>query len=389
MKNRLKNIKYTQTPFSVCLTLIAFLQGLVIYLNANKWDYIQHTKVAQYLIVHEIEWDSFKNAKHAIVYPMYHILIKLIHLFGKIDYKFSIAVLMIVCNIVSIIILRNFVKLYTQNNSYLYDFLSIFTIVFIAARGPLTHWRYYIFITGPNPIHNPTFILVRPLGLLCFYCFCRFFTEYKIDKKNGNKYLVGFGILALFSVFAKPSFAVVYLPAMGLYTFITMVKNKDILIGIRTFIAVLPTLITLIWQQRYMSANSTMLGVEVHFGSFSDLSVLDVIMVTIAFLPSALLLINFEKLRNDVYYLVALLATIIGWLQFYFLDNGNSGDFSWGYALSIEVITFISLIQAQSDYKEYKNGEIRLVLAWLAFFYQCFMGLLYLYKIYKFGEYWI
>ena len=389
MKDLIKNKKYSEMPFSICLSLITFLQGLIIYKNANLWDYGQHTNVAKYLLVHEIEWDSFKNAKHAIVYPMYHVLIKVIHLAGKIDYKFSIAALMITCNIASIIIVRNLIKLYTKDNSYLMDFLSIFSIVFIAARGPLTHWRYYIFITGPNPIHNPTFILVRPLGLLCFYYFCKFFTEYRTDKKVGNKYLIGFGIFALLSVAAKPSFAVVYLPAMGLYTLVTMIKNKDILIGIRTFIAVLPTLITLIWQQRYMSSNSTMLGVEVHFGSFSDLSVADVLMATIAFMPSALILINFEKLKSNVYYLVAWMATIIGWFQFYFLDNGNSGDFSWGYAFSLEVIAFISLAQAQADFKEYKYGKTRLVIAWIAFFYQCVMGLLYLYKIYKFGEYWI
>ena len=100
-------------------------------------------------------------------------------------------------------------------------------------------------------------------------------------------------------------------------------------------------------------------------------------------------MLNFEKLKSNVYYLVAWMATIIGWLQFYFLDNGNSGDFSWGYAFSLEVIAFISLAQAQADFKEYKYGKTRLVIAWIAFFYQCVMGLLYLYKIYKFGEYWI
>lgn len=390
MKEKISKLPYSSIPFSVVLSLVTFVQGLIIFLNADEWDYGQHTNVIRYVIDHELAFDEFRHAKQALAYPLYHYLVKIIHLLAKIDYPFSIALLMIMCNIASIICFRKLIKLFTNDaDSYLLDFLSIFSVVFIAARGPLTHWRYYIVMTGPNPIHNPTLIMVRPLGVLCFYYFCKFFTGYKSDRKGNNWDLVGFGIFSLLSVLAKPSFAVVYLAAMGLYTLIVMIKNKDLFVGIRTFIAVLPSVITLLLQQRFITANSSMLGIEVHFGSFMDLGILDVIMITVAFMPSALLLINFEKLKNDVYYQIAYLATLIGWLQFYFLDNGNSGDFSWGYALSLQIITVVSLSQAYKDHDCYKYGKIRLTVAWMAFIYQALMGVLYLYKVYKFGDYWI
>ena len=83
MKNfitKIKDKEYSQTPFTIMLVFISFLQGIIFYLNAEEWDYGQHNNVARYLFVHEIKWDSFQKAKHAVVYPMYHVLVKLIHL---------------------------------------------------------------------------------------------------------------------------------------------------------------------------------------------------------------------------------------------------------------------------------------------------------------------
>ena len=387
---KINKIGYSTKPFTVILVFLSFIQGLIFYQNAEKWDYGQHNNLARYLFVHEIEWDSFQKAKHAIVYPMYHVLVKIIHLVSKLDYQFSVAVLMLIFNIWAIFCFRKLIQsLSKKNNSYLVDLLSIFSIVFIAARGPLTHWRYYIVMTGPNPIHNPTFILVRPFAIICFSYFCRYFYDYINENKPGAKDLIGFGVFSFLSVIAKPSFAVVFLPAMGLFTLITMVSKKDIIVGIKTILAVLPSVAVLIFQRQYMATKSTMLGVEVHFGSFMDLPITDVIMATIAFAPAALLLINRQAIKQNVFYQVPFLAYVIGWLQFYFLDNGNSGDFSWGYALSIEIFVVVSLALSLNDNQSYKYGKIRIPLAWICFAYQVFMGVLYLYKVYKFGDYWI
>lgn len=393
MKNfitKIKDKEYSQTPFTIMLMFISFLQGIIFYLNAEEWDYGQHNNVARYLFVHEIKWDSFQKAKHAVVYPMYHVLVKLIHLMGKLDYHMAVALLMLAFSVWAIYCFRSLIQTLSQKkNSYLVDILSIFSIVFIAARGPLTHWRYYIIMTGPNPIHNPTFILVRPFAIICFCYFCKFFYTFEKSKKTELGSLIGFGAFAFLSVIAKPSFAVTFLPAMGLYTLYVMVNKKDLMVGIKTLIAVLPTVCMLFFQRHFMASESTMLGIDVHFGSFMDLSVIDVIMVTVAFAPAALLLINVNNIKNNVYYKIALLSYIIGWLQFYFLDNGNSGDFSWGYALSIEILVVVSLALSLRTDLQYKYGKIRIPLAWLCFAYQMFMGLLYLYKVYKFGDYWI
>lgn len=383
-------IKYSELPFAGILAIISYIEGLIIYLNAENWDYGQHTMVAKLLFVQEIDPESFEKAKHALAYPMYHVLIKLMHLIGGLDYPFVIALLMIVCNVAAVCCTRQLIiDLSHRQNSYLVDFLSLFSIIFIVARGPLTHFRYYIFMTGPNPIHNPTYILVRPFGILCFCFFCRLFSYYNANKSAKISDLVGFGTFSLLSVLAKPSFAIVFLPAMGLYTLAAIIKNKDLWIGVRTLISVLPSVIILFGQRYYMSTHSQMLGVDVHFGSFSDFGLADVIMVTICMIPSALLLINSQQLRSNVYYQIAFIAYIIGWLQFYFLDNGNSGDFNWGYAFGTSIFTVVSLSLSLDDGQQYKFGKIRIPLAWLLFAYQCLMGLLYLYKVYKFGEYWI
>lgn len=385
-----KKIKYSELPFAFVLAVISYIEGLIIYINAENWDYGQHTKIAKLILGSEIDPDSFQAGKQALAYPMYHVLIKLMHIVGKLDYPFVVALLMVVCILASVLCVRELIiELSHRQNSYLVDFLSIFSIVFIVARGPLTHFRFYIFITGPNPIQSPTYILVRPFAIVCFYFFCRLFSGYNANKSAKISDLLGFGVFSLLSVLAKPSFATVFLPAMGLYTLVVMIKNKDLRIGIKTLISVLPSVIILFWQRYYITSNTGMLKVSIHFGSFSDLGLADVIMVTICMIPSALLLINSQQLRNNVYYQIAFMAYIIGWLQFYFLDNGNSGDFGWGYALSTTIFTVVSLSLSLDDGQQYKFGKIRIPLAWLLFAYQCLMGLLYLYKVYKFGEYWI
>lgn len=78
------------------------------------------------------------------------------------------------------------------------------------------------------------------------------------------------------------------------------------------------------------------------------------------------------------------MALFTGFLQMFFLTNGPSGDFSWGYDLAVGVSTAIVLVHTlQIDDRKYKK-----LILFGFFAYQCVSGLIYIYKIIETGKYW-
>ena len=78
---------------------------------------------------------------------------------------------------------------------------------------------------GLNPLHNPSYLAVRPFSVLCFCLVVDIWGKQKDDRYRGiffktetglKKYYIALAVVLLLSVFAKPTFAEMFIPAVGL-----------------------------------------------------------------------------------------------------------------------------------------------------------------------------
>lgn len=386
-KDNLKKVKYTDTPFWGGTILLTIMWALLFFRCSQEWDYGPHMDIAKYILIQEIDFSQIEGVAHILSYPLYHVVLKLIHLLGRIDYGTAMAVELSVANICSILLFRKLLtKITSGKNSYYIDFLSIFSMVFMPARCGLNEWRFYAWQCGPNPVHNPTIIFVRPFGILCFLLFL-----YLFDNLGKRKHMLcagAFSMILFLSVLAKPSWAVTFLPAMGIYTLIWMIKEKRIKKGLECLLLVSPSLILLIWQNLFVLSNTVALDVKIQFGSFAEFGVAESIATTIVVIPVVILLFDYKRIVSSNVMLISCIALVIGWLQMYFLSNGKSGDFSWGYDLAVQMATIVVLADMASGKASNSWMKIRRVAALVLFGYQCIVGIQYMHLVYITGNYW-
>ena len=386
-----RSIQIETAVFIVALLLIGFLY-LLFYKHfvPHGLDEEYHTIFAQKLFEEDIETIKDENPDYtiwAVTYPLYHITLKAIAILLGNKYYEATYLLNALCFVAAIVLIRMFLLCIYHTKEWkervLYDVISVCAVVFVVASGPWTGWRMYARQSAANPVHNPTILFVRPFGILVLFAFLLLLKRYE-EKKTYSWILVMFGLLCLASAIAKPSFAFAFLPAMGIVILEKMIRDKSIHIGILTLLAVLPTMALMLWQFYFISSDSVAFETRVSFGSFSEFTPLEVLLVSLATFPVPIILASKKLFTSDMCYRLSTYALVVGWLQMFFLTNGRTGDFTWGYDLAIQFSTTIALVSA---YKA-KLPQWRWTLAFMVFLYQTACGISYISVVYRYFTTW-
>lgn len=384
-----KNIKYNCKPFYYCLIVLVCVFGVFYAKFVYYSDTPLHTLVAQTILFQDVECDLNGLPLHAYAYPLYHLAQKMTHLLLQVDYNTAAALLLPITISISACMYRKLILMIVEDtdpNRYLADIFSLGAVLFNTARCWLNDWRFYRAQCGANPFHNPTLLFVRPLAIASFIYFVKWVRAY--GSKGQYKWAALFGVFTFLSVAAKPSYAIVFLPAMGIYTIYHMLRNRGIKFGIVAFIAVLPSLVLLVIQQTWVSSQTAALDIIVEFGGFSQLAAPAVIMSSLVSFPVVILLFQGHWLKKDSAFFISILALLIGWFQMYLLNTGRSGDFSWGYDLAIQFATVVTLAETRNGEKVKPVRRILHLIAYAVFAYQIGVGIQYLQKIYTTTQFW-
>lgn len=368
------NEKYSLVPFVLLLSVASISWMLVFGKLGGAWDGEEHIKNAQYLFNRELAFEDL-TAPPALAYPLFHVVLKIVKLITNFDYVSCLAAVLTFSNVASVLIYRKLMLEYLhKDNSYYIDIVSVALEIFMCARCSLINdGRIYFLQGGANPVHNPTQLFVRPFGLLCFYYFVKFLKYDRNEKKYDN--LICFAVTLFVSVFAKPSFAVVLLPAMAIYTLIYMIKEKRIFIGIKTFAAVLPSVIALFWQLSFVG---DYVKSYIHFGTYYSYSVSTVVGITIIMTPIVFLVFDCRKIKENMALGLALLVYIVSWCTFFLITQGGTNDYIWGYNLAIGLVTAFFMAEAYISKEDTLAWKIRKILAYIIFAYQVYVGFLYI-----------
>lgn len=395
MKNR--KLEYKDVIFYIIVIFIAVcLPNLFTQIiTEGQSDIGPHTDFALVLLDKnpELQWGM---PVQAYTYPLYHLTLK-IFLTALLGNKvIAASVLLSLCSVFSILITRYCLKKMmtveklSAIENYMIDVISICSIFFIGITGVLTEGRYYLGQGAPNLWHNPTYIMMRPF---CWMYFLYAIAVIKGIHENQTKKsdFVVWGILGLVVCLIKPSFPIVLLPAMAVLTICEMIRKKALQPGFLMLGSVSASVFILIIQFVFTQTNPLVKDTSEPFsfapGSYYGFNLAQSIGVILALNGVLLLYLMVEgrkHLWKDFYDTAAVLITMIGMLQFFFLSDGSAGNFAWGYYMAVNIGTIISLVQCLKYKKKILFGICSII-----FLYQVLMGMLYLLQYYRGGDYLI
>jgi len=228
---------------------------------------------------------------------------------------------------------------------------AVFLTLTLTLIGPINLLTYsapnlYFGYIPPHAYHNPTVALLKPFALILFLYAVRVFTNFR--KSYISIFLCA--LVSALGTMAKPSYAIVIIPVLGLLTLIRWGRKQPInwlllLAGIA-----LPIAIVLIWQQNYYHDSSMGSFIFAPFTVMSlyspDGNLLLKFILSIAF-PLAVLGFYYRDVLKDISMQIAWLGFLVGVFYTYFLTESvtwSDGNFTWSGQIAIFILFVASTL---------------------------------------------
>ncbi|MDO5131667.1 MAG: hypothetical protein Q4D81_01645 [Eubacteriales bacterium] len=212
---------------------------------------------------------------------------------------------------------------------------------------------------SPNPWHNPTTIIVRPIGLLIFLIVmgeCVRAQRAGFGKGNGLRVWKGFliAVLLLLSNLSKPSFVQIFYPAIFVLMFLWLFiyRGKNFPLGMQLLVCCLPSVALMGMQflsAFYGNTNSDSAGIVIAPFKVAGLYTDNIAISTLLVLAFPLFIAFCSLVRGafDWTSAFAWIMLLAGMAEKFLLAEGGSrmahGNFSWGYILGVYFVWFIGI----------------------------------------------
>ena len=221
---------------------------------------------------------------------------------------------------------------------------------------PWFNAKPYLGQGSPNPWHNPTTLIVRPIGLLIVMIVmgeCLRVQRGGFRKKNGLRVWKGvlIAVLLLLSNLSKPSFVQIFYPAIFLLMFLWLFvyRGRNFPLGMQLLVCCLPSCALMgaqFFSAFYSGSNSDAAGVVFApfkvAGLYTDNIAVSILLV-IAF-PLLTCLFSIFRRTFDWTDFFAWLMLLVGMAEKFLLAESGSrmthGNFNWGYILGLYFIWF-------------------------------------------------
>ncbi len=213
----------------------AILFGFVlrfIILEHHARDYTLHIYFAQMLV----------DGQLYIIHIVFQILVVIVSLLPFIGFDTAAYLIIIAFYSLTTMILYTLIRTVTQNR-----IVAVFGALVLILVAPITFFTWsrnnlYFGYVGINVIHNPTMILLKPLALLGFIYALRAFNG--TMQFSWRNVILG-AILITVSMFTKPNFALVLLPALVLVMAYRYLQGERTGIRLLVMGLIIPMLIVL------------------------------------------------------------------------------------------------------------------------------------------------
>jgi len=313
--------------FIYCLiftfTLVLFYELAINHDNLFA-DLYWHIKSA-----HSARIDNLFSREHGLSYPLFHIIVYYLTKFLLPSYNTWAAFVLAISVVSSIAILdyymRRELREFNFNEKFIFV-LSIGLTIFMPLYIPSFNGMYLGQFSG-QPWHNPTYIIMKPFSILCFFWFYDFFRadqkdkiiiyKYHVSKQNINVLI--FSILLFVSLLAKPSFLFAFMPTVAVFTIIELVrfKFKNLLLSCKLAVSMIPSIVLLLVQR---SVTLTLQGSEIVFSPFEVWKIYST-SIPLSFalawaFPIFVCCLVFRSIFQNRLLLLSLIAWLIGLCEF-------------------------------------------------------------------------
>lgn len=332
--------------FLFCISFYIFYQQVFYYrfYNIPKSDLSDHIKLITMII----------QGKYHVPHSGFHYTTYLFSILTFLNFEYAAIILLslftITSYLVTYMILKKFLdEKYSERFLLIIAFfLQIITPVFL----PLLNTTIYFGQGSPTIWHSPTFIMAKPFVLVVIMLTVSVL-EISGDSISKLYLLLSSALLAL-SVFYKPNFALVLIPALGV--FILMRYRNEFKKYVLSFLIILPSLFLLGYQflSTYNITDNNITGTNdtiifTFFGSWSMHSpCIPLSVIRGIIFPMLILIFRRRSAFMNNYLVLSWLIYLVAFLEMSFLAEKNSFlsfNFSWGYSFSLISLYIFSVTE--------------------------------------------
>ena len=281
---------------------------------------------------------------YALIGPMVFMFYKLTGTESGTSFLFALA--LSVANGATVLLVRHWYCLYYKMKSNikaeLLSLSSIFVSMLLFPPDLLKTGWWYRGSSSPNVWHNPTTILCRPFSfwvLLCLYQMLLAYREHRSMKKHMLQNMTA----AFLSMWAKPSFLIVFLPVLCLYLLVELIKTKGQSLGIsvKLGISFVPSMLVVLYQYLQLFTgpqNGTTQESGIQFGWMQTIPRMVIVIVTssLFILVVGAILFKYDK-KSRVFWGYLGVGYLFSWLMRSFVEETGAraghGNFDWSFII--------------------------------------------------------
>lgn len=340
--------KFSLPIFSLFIAIISFMlyqayTGNIIF----DYDFIGHAEFAR-----QIERDGLGNVPH----PIFHLtILSIVRIIPTLDLLIVSGFVIMMANIIVASTIYVLLSAQFQDSvpQWLIAFLSA-SLIFIT---PIYIWRDYSFLVvgymNPTIYHNPTQNILKmtiiPISLLGFRGLNP--KPYNSTKEHIGMVILTF-VLMVMMLYSKPSYAIAFLPALGLFGLYRLFKRQPIDWALLVIGIGLPAIFILGTQ--YLGTYNEGTDSGIGFGFLRVLKLylpeshlLVQFLASIAF-PATVYLLHINTAYKETYLNFSWLIFLFGIFYSYFLfESGqrlSHGNFVWSGYATVFGLMFASVI---------------------------------------------
>ena len=366
--------------FAIVIFSITFLSSL----SGNAADYGAHISSATQILTDGL-WALLKHNQ----YPLWHICVALVTFISRMPIRYASGFVSGIFNALCYCAVCMYFNRREEHECISYTFISFLLLLI----GPLCPNKYgfAILYWTPNPWHNPTHIAVRPIAVFAFVIILDILYEWQQRKTISKKNAVLLSVLLVLTNIAKPSFAQIIIPGLGLYLVVYMLTERSrdslVLFG-KMLLIFVPCFAMTILQTVCQFFTTAPAGAEENGVEIAWMDVVNqslggkpLILLIMVALPVIVLIISFNSsLKIDVRLSICVL--LCAFLEAALLaEKGGrryDGNFTWGFTLA-EFFAFMISAKLMLNFTMSLRREniwkwILALLGWGIFAVQVYIG---------------
>jgi hypothetical protein len=219
----------------------------------------------------------------------------------------------------------------------------------IAIYLPFVHRLLNVGVSEGNEWHNATYTVMRLCAMLALWFFVKFDEKAYGQKASVLSWLL-FSVFSVLATASKPSFVIVFIPALVLFCVLDIVENgksalrKDAWLAVSMIIALL-----IVWYQyTVLYASDGNSGIGVGFAVVWRARHPNLIIALLQSYAFLLCVLGgcWHRLRSDRVYRLAFIMFLVGLVQYLvFFETGarsSHGNFDWGLCFAVYYLTLVS-----------------------------------------------